>query len=169
MWTYFLSHVTCQPISIVVLVKIILISHSGFAGTSLILMQFPLFHVPVVSWALGFGKFVPGNLFKDSSSIIWLDPAPQKNKHDKLTRESSTSLGYGSRKICARDPSRDWSPTIWPDPAPRKWNKGNWPGNLGLMWAMGLGNFVPGIVQTLMFHYLAGSGSRKVDRGKKES
>ena len=34
---------------------------------------------------------------------------------------------------------------------------------------MGLGNFVSGIVQTLMFHYLAGSGSRKVDRGNKES
>ena len=64
--------------AIVVLVKIILISHSGFAGTSLILMQFPLFHVPVVSCALGFGKFAPGNLFKDSSSTIWPDPAPQK-------------------------------------------------------------------------------------------
>ena len=35
--------------AIVVLVEIILISHSGFAGTSLILMQFLLFQVPVVS------------------------------------------------------------------------------------------------------------------------
>ena len=44
--------------AIVVLVKIILISHSGFAGTSLILMQFLLFQVPVVSCALGFGAYI---------------------------------------------------------------------------------------------------------------
>ena len=36
------------------------------------------------------------------------------------------------------------------------------------MWGMGLGNFVPGIVQGLVFQYLAGSGSRKVDREKGE-
>ena len=37
------------------------------------------------------------------------------------------------------------------------------------MWGMGLGNFVPGIVQGLVFHYLAGSGSRKVDREKRKA
>ena len=34
---------------------------------------------------------------------------------------------------------------------------------------MGLGNFVPGIVQTLMFHYLAGSGSRKETEEKRRA
>ena len=34
---------------------------------------------------------------------------------------------------------------------------------------MGLGNFVPGIVQGLVFQYLAGSGSRKVDREKRRA
>ena len=34
---------------------------------------------------------------------------------------------------------------------------------------MGLGNFVPGIVQGLVFHYLAGSGSRKIDREKRKA
>ena len=92
-------------------------------------MQFPLFHVPVVSFALGFGNFVPRNFFKDSSSTIWLDPAHKKR------------------------------------------SKRNGPGNLGPMWGMGLGNFVPGSVQGLVFHSLAGSDSRKVDgeKGKLKS
>ena len=99
---------------------------------------------PVVSCALGFGAFIrleQVNLSscgfgswktcsKEFVQGLFFHHLAGSGPPKTPAREIDQGIFHSSRKICARDPFRDWWPTTWPD---------------------------------------RGSGSRNVDREKKES